>query len=108
MNLSVRDGALYADNLKFCYCEAGNGRTNIEPRSGEVRTSYSHKLGEVLPFVDDIGWWIGSDLECDIILGNVLSSNGPIPCGSCVKRLVGMVERAESIGERVTLVVIHD
>ena len=107
MRLEIDHPALYADGLFVCYVGAGNGRNHLELKSGAVRTSYSHKFGEVLPFVDDLEWWIGAHRECDIILAKVLGGNGPIPCGAYVKRLVALVEQAESIGERVTISIRH-
>lgn len=105
MNLSVRDGALYADNLKFCYCEAGNGRPNLPTGRYEVTTQFSHVHGRILPDAIGLGW-IGASPECDIVLGGVRGRNGVIPSPASLGRLLTMLEVAEDAGTTVMIEVL--
>lgn len=109
MNLSIRDNALYADNLFLCYCEAGNGRTDFESRSGEVSTQYSIAHKQELPHAFGFGW-IGPATsrdvpECDIVLCSIHAGKHIVPCTSYVSRLLAMLEVAEGSGKTVELVI---
>ena len=104
MNLSIRDNTIYADNLKLCLCEAGNGRPNLPHGRYEVATQFSHVHGRILPDAIDLGW-IGAARGCDIILGGVRGRNGLIPSKSHVGRLVALLEVAEGRGQSPMLEV---
>lgn len=104
MNLSVRDNTLYADNLKLCYCEAGNGRPNLPHGRYEVATQFSHVHGLILPDAIGLGW-IGASPECDVVLGGVRGRNGVIPSPSALGRLLALIEAKEDMGAAVTLEV---
>ena len=104
MNLSIRDGALYADNIFLCYCEAGNGRPNLPVGRYEVSTQYAHVHGKTLP--DGVGLgWIGANRECDIVLGAVRGRNGVVPSPSSLGRLLALLEASEDLGKTISLVV---
>ena len=105
MNLSIRDGALYADNLKFCYCEAGNGRPNLPTGRYEVITQFSHVHGRILPDAVGLGW-IGASRECDLVLGGVRGRDGVIPSPASLGRLLAMLEASEDIGAPVMIEVL--
>jgi len=109
MNLSIRDNTIYADNLKLCLCEAGNGRPNLPHGRYEVSTQYSVAHKQELPHASGIGW-IGPATshdvpECDIVLGSVRSNKSLIPCASYVVRLLAILEVVESAGKTVELVI---
>ena len=105
MNLSIKDGAFYADNVFLCYCEAGNGRDRIPTGRFEVATQFSHTHGKVLADAYDLGW-IGADRGCDIVLGGVRGRSGPVPSPTALGRLLALLEVAEDRGEPVTLEVV--
>lgn len=102
MNLSIRDGAFYADNVFLCYAGAGNGRPNIPHGRFEVATQFSHVHGKVLANVYDLGW-IGASPECDIVLGGVVGRSGVIPSRNPLGRLLAMIQAKEDMGSSVTL-----
>lgn len=104
MNLSVKDGVFYADNLQLCYCEAGNGRPNLPTGRYEVAKQFSHVHGKVLPDAYDLGW-IGATHECDIVLGGVRGKNGVVPSQNSLGRLLALLEVAEGNGSTVWLEV---
>ena len=104
MNLSIRDNTIYADNLKLCLCEAGNGRPNLPTGRYEVATQFSHVHGRILPDAIGLGW-IGASPECDIVLGGVRGRNGVIPSPSALGRLLALIEAKEDIGAIVMLEV---
>lgn len=106
MKLSIKDGVFYVDNVFLCYCEAGNGRDDLQLTRCEVSTQFAHAHGKVLPDAVGLGW-IGNHDECDIVLGSVRGSNGVIPSPSSVSVLLARLEVAESIGQRVTLEVME-
>ena len=106
MNLSIRNGTLYVDNLRLCLAGAGNGRDHLPIGRYEVATQFAHAHGKVLPDAIGLGW-IGNHDECDIVLGSVRGSNGVIPSPSSVSVLLARLEVAESIGQRVTLEVME-
>lgn len=109
MKLSIKDGALYADNLFFSYCEVTHGSDSIQPGRYAVEARYSHHHGEDLPHVESVGW-IGpathrNDTTCALILGRIRGRANVLPCPSFVIRLLAMLNEAEDRGESVTLVV---
>lgn len=104
MNLSIRDGMFYADNVFLCYCEAGNGRPDIPTGRYEVTTQYSHVHGKVLADAYDLGW-VGADPVCDIVLGGVRGKNGVVPSPNSLGRLLALLEVAEGNGSAVWLEV---
>ena len=111
MNLSIKDGAFYADNVFLCYCEAGNGRDDLQPQRCQVSTQYSVAHKQELPHAFGLGW-IGpatsADVpECDIVLGSVRSRQSLIPCASYVGRLLAIIEVAEGAGKTIELVVMR-
>jgi len=105
MNLSIRDNTIYADNLKLCFCEAGNGRPNLPTGRYEVTTQFSHIHGRILPDAIGLGW-IGASPECDIVLGGVRGRDGVIPSPSALGRLLALIEAKEDMGAAVTLEVV--
>lgn len=102
MKLSIRDGNLYADNLKLCYCEAGNGRDDLPTGRYTVETQFAHVHGKTLPDANGIGW-IGAAHECDVVLGSVRGKHGLVPSQSYVSRLLALLEVAEGRGQTVIL-----
>jgi hypothetical protein len=104
MNLSIRDNMIYADNLKLCLCEAGNGRPNLPHGRYEVTAQFSHVHGRILPDAIGLGW-IGASPECDIVLGGVRGRNGVIPSPSALGRLLALIEAKEDMGTTITLEV---
>ena len=106
MNLLIKDGVLYADNLRFCLAEAGNGRSDIPTGRFEVSTQYAHVHGKVLPDALGLGW-IGASYECDVVLGSVRGRNGVLPSPGSLGRLLAMLEVAEGNGSTVWLEVVN-
>ena len=105
MRLRVENGVMYADNYIFCRVEAGNGRASIPLGVSEVEVRTATEHGTIpLPYADGHGW-IGGLSGADIVVGRVVGANGLIPCLSTARKLVALCERAEDIGERVTLSV---
>lgn len=108
MRLLIANGTLYADNLFFSYVEAGNGRTDLQPGRYAVEARHSHSHQQDLPVADGIGWFgpaLGSDVECDIVLGRVRKGNVILPCANHVRRLLALVEAAEDRGQAISLVI---
>ena len=97
MKLSISGNTLYADNLKVCFCEAGNERTSIPAGHYPVTIEFSHVH-------DGIGW-IGASHGCDIVLGGVIGSSGVIPSRNPLGRLLAMIQAKEDMGSSVTLEV---
>lgn len=106
MNLTLRDGVLYVDNLKFCLAEAGNGRPNLPTGRFEVATQFSHAHRAVLPDANGLGW-LGAMPGCDVVLGSVRGRDGVIPSPSVVGRLVAVLEIAEGRGAPIWLEVVN-
>ena len=104
MQLLITNGTFYVDNLKFCYCEAGNGRPSIPTGHYEVFTQFSPEHGAVLPDVVDLGW-VGASSGCDVVLGGVRGRNGIVPSTNCLGRLLALIENTEGIGKSVRLEV---
>ena len=104
MNLLIKDGVLYADNLRVCLAEPGNGRPNLPTGRYEVTTQFSHIHGRILPDAIGLGW-IGASPECDIVLGGVRGRNGVIPSPSALGRLLALIEAKEDMGAIVMLEV---
>lgn len=105
MNLSIKDGVLYVDNLRFCLAGVGNGRDCLPTGRFEAATQFSHVHGKVLCHAYDFGW-IGASYECDCVLGSVLSRNGVLPSQGALSRLLAMLEVAEGNGSAVWLEVV--
>ena len=105
MNLSIKDGVFYVDNLRFCLAGVGNGRNDLPTGRYEVATQYAHVHGKVLPDAIGLGW-IGASYECDYVLGSVLSRNGVLPSQGALSRLLAMLEVAEGNGSAVWLEVV--
>jgi len=105
MKISVKDGALYADNMFLCYCEAGNGRDDLPNGRFEAATQFSHVHGKVLCHAYDLGW-IGACRGCDLVLGGVRGKNGIVPSQNSLSRLLAMLEVAEGAGNAVWLEVV--
>jgi hypothetical protein len=106
MKLKIEDGALYADNIRFCLVGVGNGRPNLPTGRYEVTTQYATVHGKVLPDAIGLGW-IGASYECDCVLGSVLGRNGVIPSQGSLGRLLALLEVAESNGRTVWLEVVN-
>jgi hypothetical protein len=102
MRLELRDGILYADNLHFSFAEVRHGAT-VPAGRHEVSTIYSHVHGTDLPNVVDVGW-VGHHEDAAVLLGRVRNRN-LIPCSITTVRLLGLLERAEQSGEKVTFEV---
>lgn len=105
MKIEIDNGAMYINDRFFCYAEAGNGRTDIEPGASEVRSEYSHHHGRVLPYADNHGW-IGAAKECDIVVGRVRARDGIIPCAAHLGSLLNRLEQAEFDGSTTSLQVL--
>ena len=105
MNLLIKDGVLYADNLRFCLAEPGNGRNDLPTGRYEVTTQYAHVHGKVLPDAIGLGW-IGASYECDCVLGSVRGRDGVLPSPGALGRLLALLEVAESAGRPVWLEVV--
>lgn len=106
MKLSLRDGVLYVDHLRFCLAEAGNGRPNLPVGRYEVATQFAHVHGAVLPDANGLGW-LGAMPGCDVVLGSVRGRDGVIPSPSVVGRLVAVLEIAEGRGAPIWLEVVN-
>ncbi len=106
MKLKIEDGALYADNIRFCLVGVGNGRPNLPTGRYEVTTQYATVHGKVLPDAIGLGW-IGASYECDCVLGSVLGRNGVLPSQGYLGRLLAMLEVAEGNGSTVWLEVVN-
>lgn len=104
MKLSISGNTLYADNLKVCFCEAGNERTSIPAGHYPVTIEFSHVHDLELPKADGIGW-IGASHGCDIVLGGVIGSSGVIPSRNPLGRLLAMIQAKEDMGSSVTMEV---
>jgi hypothetical protein len=105
MKLTISNGALYTDNLFFCYAEAGNGRDSLRPGRYPVSTQFSHAHGRELPLAQNMGW-IGDDpIECDLVLGRVRKGDALLPCSAHVVRLLSLVDAAAERGAATTLVI---
>lgn len=102
MKLSISDGTFYVDNIRLCFCEAGNERENLPDGRFEVATEYSHAHGCVLPDAINLGW-IGPLSGCDVVLGSVRGRDGLVPSSPVVGRLLALLEVAEGRGEAVWL-----
>ena len=105
MNLSIKDGNFYVDNLKLCLAGVGNGRTDLPTGHYEVATQYSTVHGKVLPDAIGLGW-IGASYECDCVLGSVLGRTGVLPSQGSLSRLLALLEVAEGNGQSVWLEVM--
>jgi hypothetical protein len=102
MRLELNNGILYADNLHFSFAEVRHGAT-VPTGRHTVTTIYSHVHGEDLPNVADVGW-VGHHEDAAVFLGRVRNRE-LIPCSITTGRLLGLLERAEQIGETVTFEV---
>ena len=102
MKLTIENGKLYLDNVRFSLAEELNGRGNLQPGKHQVETRYSHHHSRVLPHVESVGW-IGDDSSCAIVLGEVRSGLGIIPCRHTVERLVGRIEIQTDTGGQVLM-----
>ena len=97
-------GVLYADNIRFGFVEAGNGRTSLPTGRYPVTTQFAHGMGTELPNAEGLGW-IGHFPECAIRVGQVRGSHTLVQCAVTTERLVRMLERCEESGVPVTLTV---
>ena len=104
MNLSIKDGVLYVDNLRFCLAGVGNGRDCLPTGRFEAATQFSHVHGKVLCHAYDFGW-IGADRGCDLVLGGVRSRTGVVPSQNSLSRLLALLEVSEGNGFPVWLEV---
>jgi hypothetical protein len=91
MKLTIHDGKLYLNNVRFSLAEELNGRGNLPVGRHQVETRYSHHHSCILPYVESVGW-LGFTTDCAIVLGEVRAGGGIIPCRNTVERLVGRVE----------------
>lgn len=104
MKLHIKENSLYADNIFFCYCDAGNGRDGFPTGHYEVAAQYSHAHGRELAHAYDLGW-IGDERSCDIVLGRVRGRNGVIPSRNALIRLLSLLESCEYFGCESGLVI---
>lgn len=105
MKLVIDGDVMFASNLYFSNCEAGNGRDNVQPGRYSLTTEYSEEFGEELPCAVGLGW-IGADPQHSIVLGRVRTRDGLIPCQATVERLRNLINAAaERYGKTVELVV---
>jgi hypothetical protein len=105
MNLLIKDGVLYVDNLRFCLAEAGNGRDDLPTGRYEVATQYATVHGKVLPDALGLGW-LGATYQCDCVLGSVRGRAGVLPSQGALSRLLALLEVAEGNGQSVWLEVM--
>jgi len=104
LTIDTGTGVMYANNVRFCFAEAGNGRTSIPVGRYPVTTQFAHGMGTELTNAEGLGW-IGHFPECAIRVGQVRGSSTLVQCAVTAERLVRMVERAEDSGTPVTLTV---
>lgn len=104
MNLSIQNGSLYVNNIRFCFVEPGNGRSDIPTGRYPVTTQVAHAFGTELVLADGIGW-IGANPQCDIVLGLVRGRNALLPCPTCADRLFRVVDTYQEVDSKVTLEV---
>ena len=104
MKLTIENGLLYIDNKRFCYAKVNDGSKDVRSGARKVSTQYAHNFDRVLPIVADAGF-IGDGEECLINVGNVLGSNGPLPCPTAIGGLVARIEAAEDFGCSVLIEV---
>lgn len=103
MKLTIENNLLYIDNKRFCFAKVNDdGSEDVRLSQRKVSTQYSHAHGKTLPLVADLGWVGYSDDAC-IVLGDVLGSNGPLPCALTVQRLVANIEACEDVGRAVLM-----
>lgn len=105
MKLCVPNGVMYADNLFFCFVEAGNGRTHLQHGSYPIRAQFSHAHSRDLPNAAGLGWVGDAPDSCDIVVGRVRTADALLPCSGRVGRLLALLEAAESRGASATLVI---
>lgn len=103
MNLELRDGILYADNLHFSFGEIRHGAVVPNGRH-EVSAVYSHAHGQDLPNISGVGW-IGHAEDVAVFVGRV-RNRSLIPCSITTARLLGLLERAEQDAQAVTFELI--
>ena len=106
MIITIENGdlCLGTNRMYLCKAGAGNGRANIPTGIYEVATQFSHAHGAVLPNATDLGW-LGADRGCDVVLGNVRSHDGVIPCSASLVALLSRIEVAEGLGQYIELEV---
>ena len=102
MKLTIENGKLYLDNVRFSLAEELHGRGNLPTGRHQVETRYSHHHGRILPHIESVGW-IGDDSSCAIVLGEVRAGAGLIPCRNSVERLIGRIEIQTDTGGAVLM-----
>ena len=102
MKLTIENGKLYLNNVRFSLAEELNGRGNLQSGKHKVEARYSHHHGRVLPHVENIGW-VGDDTSCAVVLGEVRAGAGIIPCRHSVERLVERIEIQTDTGGSVLM-----
>ena len=102
MKLTIENGKLYLNNVRFSLAEELNGRGNLPVGKHSCEARYSHSHGVVLPHVESVGW-IGSTTDCAIVLGEVRSGGGLLPCRNTVQRLVERIEIQTDTGGSVLM-----
>lgn len=99
MNLSIQYGTMYANNVFFSYCEAGNGGTSLPvgtyPLEREGSSIHASGLGR-----------IGADATYPVVLGGVRDRAGVVPCRSYETKLSDMLTRATEDNCIISLVVV--
>lgn len=106
MKLLIENGLMYANNLRFCRAEAGNGKHRIPIGVSEVSVSTATEHGTVpMAYADQHGW-LGAVPRADIVVGHVVGNGVLRPCVNTQRRIVSLCESAEERGERVTLEVL--
>jgi hypothetical protein len=106
MNLSIRNGNLYIDNIRFCFVEPGNGRSDLPLGRYPVTTQVAHHFGTELVLADGIGW-LGANQKCDIVLGMVRGRNVLLPCEASADRLFRLVDTYQEVDSKVTLEIVE-
>ena len=102
MKLTIENGKLYLNNVRFSLAEELNGRGNLPTGRHPVEARYSHHHGRVLPHVTDCGW-IGADSSCAIVLGEVRAGGGILPCVHTIERLIERIETETDLGDTVLM-----
>jgi len=102
MKLSIENGKLYLNNVRFSLAEELNGRGNLPVGRHKTEARYSHTHGCVLPYIESCGW-AGFTSDCAIVLGEVHSGGGILPCRNTVQRLVERIEIQTDTGGAVLM-----
>lgn len=102
MKLTIENGKLYLNNVRFSLAEELNGRGNLPTGRHQVEARYSHTHSCVLPHIESVGW-VGFSTDCAIVLGEVHAGGGLIPDRNTVERLIQRIEIQTDTGGSVLM-----